>query len=145
MEVSRRSLFRFGAAALLTAAVSPVSNLVAPVLWGDGIHDDTAALQALMDGKPVSVSGSTIIAREGVLDGGSYLLTNTLRISGENILISNARFTLRGKTAKSVIAFHNCKAAVVQNCIISVEEMAADGAALWFDSAETFNMVARPA
>lgn len=52
--------------ALLAAAAAPaivradsLMKIVAPrqglILWGDGIHDDAAALQALIDGKPVDV------------------------------------------------------------------------------------------
>lgn len=48
-------------------------------LWGDGIHDDTAALQAWIDGKPVlGVDGSPL---GRVLFGGSYRVSRTITMT----------------------------------------------------------------
>jgi hypothetical protein len=47
-------------------------------LWGDGIHDDTAALQAWLDGKPVvDIFGLPV---GGVLSGGRYRVSKTVYI-----------------------------------------------------------------
>lgn len=47
-----------------------------PTLVGDGVHDDTAALQAWLDGKPVrDVNGAPV---PQALQGGVYLLTRPL-------------------------------------------------------------------
>jgi hypothetical protein len=45
-------------------------------LWGDGFHDDTAALQAWMDGKPVIGVNGTLVGR--VLFGGQYRVSDTI-------------------------------------------------------------------
>lgn len=92
MEVSRRGLFKFGAAAVLSAAIAPVVVAEpAPILWGDGEHDDTVALQALLDGKPVRVAGEDIIASSGRLDGGFYLVSAPLRFRRDDIHVHNIR------------------------------------------------------
>jgi hypothetical protein len=45
-------------------------------LWGDGIHDDTAALQAWLDGSPVIRGDGSMVGR--VLYGGSYRVSGTI-------------------------------------------------------------------
>jgi hypothetical protein len=45
-------------------------------LWGDGIHDDTAALQAWLDGRPVIRGDGSMVGR--VLSGGSYRVSETI-------------------------------------------------------------------
>jgi hypothetical protein len=56
----------------------PVRQITVPplVLWGDGIHDDTAALQAAMNGKRVLMANGTPYT--GLLAGGAYLLSRTI-------------------------------------------------------------------
>lgn len=68
-DVSRRSFLR-GALTVAAASLVPVSAAKAlglddvPTLWGDGVHDDTEGLQALIDGKPFEIAGSGFIARD---------------------------------------------------------------------------------
>jgi len=60
-------------------------KLVTPrlILWGDGVHDDTAALQALMDGKSVVSSHNAIRVDKFVsVQGGLYRLTAPIHIRG---------------------------------------------------------------
>lgn len=84
MDMNRRQLFRFGAAAVLTAAVAPVASaLSAPTLWGDGEHDDTEALQAAIDGKPVKIAGETIMIREGEFVGGIYAISRPIIVENK--------------------------------------------------------------
>ncbi len=79
MDMNRRQLFRFGAAAVLTAVVTPVALAEnAPILWGDGVHDDAHALQAAIDGTPVTIAGHCIIIRNGDIVGGDFLVSKTI-------------------------------------------------------------------
>lgn len=81
MIVPSRRRFLFGAAVLLAApAIAKASSLMpistapwrAPKLWGDGIHDDTAAIQWMLDNPDIS----------GVvnLPKGKYLTTATISV-----------------------------------------------------------------
>lgn len=86
MDVSRRS-FLGGALALTAASSLPLKAFaLAPTIWGDGIHDDTAGLQAALDGKPFRVvgEGAFVISRDGevFIGNGTYRLTDTLRLRG---------------------------------------------------------------
>lgn len=82
MDLSRRQLFKFGAAAVLSAVVAPAAfGTSAPVLWGDGIHDDTEALQAAMDGEDFIADGKRVNVAEGfTVTGGIFRLTDTLHL-----------------------------------------------------------------
>lgn len=93
MELTRRS-FLGGAVAVATVAavapVFPVSPL--PILYGDGKHDDTLALQALLDKQPVidGTSSEVIVVGEHghvFIQGGVYLVSDTLHIRAENIYL----------------------------------------------------------
>lgn len=83
MNVSRRSFLR-GALTVGALSVLPAIPAFAeriPTLWGDGIHDDTQALQAFLDGKPVRVDGAFIAVRSGDgvrLSGGRFLVSDTI-------------------------------------------------------------------
>lgn len=73
---SRRG-FMVGAGALLFAQPKLILSKV-PTLWGDGEHDDGAALRALLSGQPVkTANGDTFRAlfEDGwaALKGGKYL------------------------------------------------------------------------
>jgi hypothetical protein len=68
-----------------------------PLLYGDGEHDDTAALQALFTGQPVkaATTGDTFLPlyKDGwaMLKGGSYKLSEPLKPS-VRIYAAHARF-----------------------------------------------------
>ena len=47
-------------------------------LWGDGIHDDTAALQAFLNGGRVVYRGREV---KEVVDGGTFLVTRTIHVT----------------------------------------------------------------
>lgn len=86
--MNRRGFLKaiFAGAAAIAVPVSAI-NLVAPKLFrlrGDGLHDDTAALQALIDGKPVIAPNGTEIRREGnviYIPAGTYHLGPSTRLS----------------------------------------------------------------
>lgn len=113
MEVSRR-LFLGGALALVAATQLPnVAFASAPVIYGDGYHDDTAGLQAAFDGKPFKVVGKgTYIVRKGgqvMLNGGTFKLTDTLHVR-DTAFISGAHFDGRAipKDRKCVLRVTGC-------------------------------------
>lgn len=65
----------------------PVKTLDVPlVLWGDGIHDDSAALQALLDGKKVrDVSGAVRLVGDGLYVGGArFFLGSTVFVRADS-------------------------------------------------------------
>ena len=93
MDMNRRQLFRFGAGAVLCAAVAPLID-TRPTLWADGEHDDSEALQALFDGLPFRVARAELVdAQGGSLVGGTYLVGSTLHIR-KKFDISGAKFLL---------------------------------------------------
>jgi len=82
---SRRG-FMIGAGALLFADPA-VAYSKLPVLWGDGVHDDTDALNALFNGKRVrsGEAGDTFrpLFHDGwvALKGGHYAISGTIKHS----------------------------------------------------------------
>jgi hypothetical protein len=73
-DLTRRNFFRIAAG----AAIAPVMAKVAlatdppPILWGDGIHHDDEALQALIDGRVVEFG--PLCGAEGAGWNGSMLI-----------------------------------------------------------------------
>ena len=62
------------------------------IIHGDGIHDDTAGLQAFFDGKGV-IDARTGLPIMGTLTGGQYLLSETILLRGEsNRAVSGCHF-----------------------------------------------------
>jgi hypothetical protein len=76
MNMNRRS-FLGGFLTLSVAAVVGIPVEAAPVIVGDGIHDDWAGLQAMLDGKPFRVDGNCYVAHDGII-GGKLRFTKTL-------------------------------------------------------------------
>lgn len=52
---TRRGFFKLVAGAAIASVGAKAASILpdVPILWGDGIHDDTCAFQALIDGKVV--------------------------------------------------------------------------------------------
>jgi hypothetical protein len=82
--MNRRQLF--GTLAALTVTVVPLVAREKPRLYGDGIHDDTAALQAILDSGPGAV-----------LPSGRYLLSKPLVVTQPNTVIAGSHFTYVGQ------------------------------------------------
>jgi hypothetical protein len=81
--VNRRGFFR-GVAGVAAAAMLPARALVAllpaiPILYGDGIHDDTAALNVWGRGGQVKRPDGTAVGAR--LEGGRFLVSSTINIS----------------------------------------------------------------
>jgi hypothetical protein len=110
MEVSRRSFL--GGALALTAAAQLPSALYAsvPLIYGDGVHDDTAGLQAALDGKPFKVVGKGvyIVDHKGFihLQDGAFKLTDTLHIRRSNVSVMRCAFDATETKGKCVLRVH---------------------------------------
>ena len=61
MDLTRRSFFR-GALALTALAATPALSKIsfAPMIYGDGVRDDTDGLQALLSGQPFQVAEDAV-------------------------------------------------------------------------------------
>lgn len=96
MDLSRRSFLR-GTVAVASAAVimNPADFLAArqiPIICGDGVHDDTAGLQALLDGLPVDIRNdcARVMTGNGVrLSRGIFKITRTLVVRREYTTIDS--------------------------------------------------------
>jgi len=78
---------------LTPGLLMPVRSIFVPplILFGDGLHDDTSALQGLINGRVVTWADGTPATT--LLRGGSYLITRTLHIGKSTTLSAqNARF-----------------------------------------------------
>lgn len=78
MEMNRR-WFLGGSLGIAGAVALPALKLVdpdIPVLWGDGIHDDADALNALAGGEPFVVDNTGLFEYgSGYLKGGEFLIS----------------------------------------------------------------------
>ena len=83
MNVSRRS---FLGGLLTVAAVAAVPSslklLDLPLLTGDGVADDTDAIQAMIEGRPFrTIDGFAGIAGQGTLRGARFLISRTIKVT----------------------------------------------------------------
>lgn len=87
---TRRGFFRILAGAAIAPVISAEvakAGRAVPYLWGDGVHDDTEALQALFDGKIVEFSPEIPTAHLGWfgdtlhLPDNKFLIRETIRIT----------------------------------------------------------------
>lgn len=79
LDISRRSFLR-GALVVSAASVLPVLPAFAediPTLYGDGVHDDTLALNALLNREKVRVDGEIVQVTDNFvqLRGGTYAVS----------------------------------------------------------------------
>lgn len=91
MVVSRR----FFLGGLVAApAIIAIDNLMPvrpwmPVLYGDGIHDDWAGLQALVNGEAVDIRAKVVPAYLGAPELGFTSMRNTYSLSRELLMPAN--------------------------------------------------------
>lgn len=118
MDLNRRQLFRFGAAATLTAAITPAAAaLVIPTLWGDGVHDDSDGLEAGLNGKPVHVAGRKLTIVEGHLVGGIYTVSRTLNVGSVHLRIESAKIVAAPRfEGRYLMEVTDMKSVHLQNC-----------------------------
>lgn len=145
MDVSRRS-FLGGILALTAVAVAPkVMAEPLPRIVGDGVHDDTAGLQALFDGRPFTADpryGVQWVEVEDALrlTGGRFRLTETVKIVGrKHFVIEECRFDHYGPGA--VLHLDGCSEGTIRSVHIAkhVSHLPGDRdvAALEFEAAAT--------
>lgn len=81
--------------------IRAIERVLMPVLWGDGIHDDTAAFQALLNGDPVKILNECA-SREGrsVFVDGRFAFTPT--VESESFAASY------GASGFNVVTFRDC-------------------------------------
>lgn len=102
MKNSRRG-FLFGATAALLAApaIARASSLmpcsVPPVFWGDGIHDDSAALQWEID--RAERAGQPMVIADRVMR-----IDKTLRVKADDAIVHN-NFILTTLTTEPLLRF----------------------------------------
>jgi hypothetical protein len=107
MKTTRRE-FLGGAIALTGAlAVPGVALASIPKLYGDGVHDDAPALNALLAGEPVDADGAIAIREGGSVhlkNGATYAIGSTLVVGSNRNLYGNGAtlLCLPGHTGSSI-------------------------------------------
>lgn len=109
MNLHRRSLLTAALAALAAPAIVRADSLMRlpprrlPVLWGDGLHDDTAALQLLID----NARGQYVEFPPGTYAISSPLRFHHAHVNGNRALVrprpdfaGHALLEIRGDTAR---------------------------------------------
>ena len=101
--VNRRGFLKiaFGAAAVTAIPVVLTRALERrlPVIYGDGVHDDTEGLQAALDGREFICRDScvTVYGTDVFMHGGNYRISQTLHVGrglrgAKNATIMGCRF-----------------------------------------------------
>lgn len=101
-ELSRR-LFLSGALSVAAAAVTNAPVLAGepkaaplPILYGDGVHDDADALNALLSGRPFFCDNQYILASNGEgwvhLANGLFRIGKTIKVTRDYTTIVNTMF-----------------------------------------------------
>lgn len=95
MNINRR-WFLGGSLALVGALSVPASQFTTsqlPILWGDGIHDDADALNAIGAGNPFIVEKTGIVEHEcGFLQDASFLISRPITFRPKAIHVKNCVF-----------------------------------------------------
>lgn len=96
---------------MLVAAAAPafvksdsLMRIVVPkpmllTLWGDGMHDDAPAIQALIDGRSVMFGGREFGPRP---DGAIYLPSGTFAMGAAAVIGSDTKLLGGGSTVKAL-------------------------------------------
>jgi hypothetical protein len=121
MILTRRNLLRGLVAAPAIIAIDrlmPVKAWALPILYGDGIHDDTDALQAFMDGRPfVTAPHHGMVVRDGYLGYGHFKVSRTLRAheDGPSTLITNCLFNRTERFEGDALLHYDSKTTWLNN------------------------------
>ena len=89
---TRRGFFKLIAGAAIAPVAAKAAALMpsAPILWGDGVHDDTEALQALLDGRVVEFVDASMAQGAGWsgdyfrMPNGIFRTTAPIRMGSED-------------------------------------------------------------
>ena len=107
MNLSRRGFLGAVLAAAAAPAIVKSENLMRIVvprpalltLWGDGVHDDAQALQALIGGQSVAFQGRAFGPRP---DGSIYLPAGTFAMGAAAVIGSGTRLMGNGAQLKAL-------------------------------------------
>jgi hypothetical protein len=84
--------------------VTPIDRLI---LWGDGVHDDAAALQALIDGRAVVRRDGAEFRRKTdgtiFLRAGTYAVGSTIVLAGGGHFITDCHFKAIGNPSSLLL------------------------------------------
>ena len=115
MTINRRDFLKAMLATAAAPAIVKLSSIMPVVqlsdgliLWGDGIHDDTRAIQALLDGGRIVRSSDGILIPNGYIYGGDFLISETVNISSGNV-ISGSNFKIKGNVDPYINIPATCK------------------------------------
>lgn len=124
MITTRRSFLK-GVLALGVASTLPLPSFGTPlpVIYSDGIHDDTLGLNAMFLGEPFDVENEGVIAANGMIRHGNFRISAPLVVAREDFWMSESTIALspdfgkgdpilqilgrRGYFANNVILSHN--------------------------------------
>lgn len=120
--MNRRNFLR-GCLAVTALAILPVPELHAyPVLYGDGVHDDTEAVQAIMDLKPFVVEGRLLEGYENcVLRNANLNISKSISVNNHNTLIENCKIKYTGPQDSYCFDIYGGKCIIAKN-ILNLEE-----------------------
>lgn len=94
LNIDRRSFLK-GVLSVTVVAGAGVPSLGAPLLKGDGVHDDTDALRALFSGKSFRCENEVVAVRRkyGIdLSGGKFRINSTIYVPEQFVNIYNCTF-----------------------------------------------------
>ncbi|MEQ9565484.1 MAG: hypothetical protein RLN85_06670 [Pseudomonadales bacterium] len=114
--MNRRSFFKLTAGAAIAPVAAKLVNPLTPVLWGDGVHDDTSALQALLDGEVVEFANPSTASGAGWsenifrMPGGIFRLSKGVEFKGK----SNCEY--HGNGSEIIISEDSDYGIKIDNC-----------------------------
>jgi hypothetical protein len=104
--MKRRTFFKLIAGAVLSPVASKVAIALpsVPVLYGDGEHDDTDALHALLNGEVVEFAYPEMAEKFSWIDGVPKLPQGIFRIDAPIMYPDNIAHILGGGVRETTIA-----------------------------------------
>lgn len=97
MKMDRRTFFKGALALIAVSALPAASSADLPVLYLDGVNDDSDGLDALMNGRSVIIQGDAVRAETGHLEGATLLLSRPICMARGNMTIKNCVFRFTGQ------------------------------------------------
>lgn len=113
MDMNRRSFLR-GLLTVTAVSMAPASVLDAglPRIVGDGIHDDTAGIQAAINGRPFVADGVVVRNQSRVTFGpGSFRMTAPFEVETSGVWVEGS-----GHMATRIICDHDGYMASFKEC-----------------------------
>ncbi|MBR9807460.1 MAG: hypothetical protein GYB49_09585 [Alphaproteobacteria bacterium] len=87
-------IFDFECGPFVVATPIPDYTGPAPILYADGVHDDTEALQAFLSGEPFRIAGGYegVLHHQIYVSQGEFLLSKGLEGGGSDVVVQNSAF-----------------------------------------------------